>query len=337
MRNATSRSAVILALILLHSLMLSSPALAQDDILIVVSLSGEGGPHITENPAYLRGPSAPAGATGVQWFVTGEEGHTYVIAFESGSPFSDNLFQAPNETDSPAAPVKPTVNSGEYTYNVYDRNDLQKVIVTGKLIIDSSPPRCTEGVRDGDTVRPTISFSILDNAGLLPPIYVEYCTNAEIKIKGVAQKVCSSPISTEIAGFEAGETTVPASIRKIFEGPTIVRLRIFDQALNSVVCDPVLVRAIRSTGKPVTETFSEIPQEERAITITNGSPGLTHVEILVNGWKLHVGSLRDGEERTFDISTALSPGNQNIVIIKATGKPGGSALIMIWEGPGGSD
>jgi hypothetical protein len=111
-----------------------------------------------------------------------------------------------------------------------------------------------------------------------------------------------------------------------------VQFRASDLAGNSVLCDPVMTQLVRTAGKPIRETYTGIPQEESFITISNGSPGLNNLEVVVNGRRFQVRGLSDGQEVTLDVSPAMIPGDKNIVSLKATGKPGGSALILIRDG-----
>lgn len=112
---------------------------------------------------------------------------------------------------------------------------------------------------------------------------------------------------------------------------SVVQLRVFDVAGNSVTCDPVITLVIRENGKPVTQAFNDIPQAESKVQILNGSPGLKSLLVTVNGVRYRVDGLKDGEQRTIDVAASMRPGNQNSVTLTAHGKPGGSAMVIIHD------
>jgi hypothetical protein len=111
-----------------------------------------------------------------------------------------------------------------------------------------------------------------------------------------------------------------------------VEARVTDLAGNVRICDPILVLAVRESGQSLTDSMADVPRAEDKVTITNGKPGVATVEVLVNGKKFKASGLKDGEVRTLDISSAMVPGDHNALQLKATGKPGGSANVMIWDG-----
>lgn len=111
-----------------------------------------------------------------------------------------------------------------------------------------------------------------------------------------------------------------------------VEARVTDLAGNVRVCDPILLLVVRQNGQSLTDSMTDVPRVEDKVTITNGSPGVATLEIQVNGKKFKASGLKDGEEVTIDISSAMVPGDHNQVSFKATGKPGGTANVMIWDG-----
>ena len=63
--------------------------------------------------------------------------------------------------------------------------------------------------------------------------------------------------------------------------------------------------------------------------MVNGIPGLQKLDVVVNGERYPMKGLYDGEERTLDVAASMLPGNANTITFRATGKPGGSAMVMI--------
>ena len=112
-----------------------------------------------------------------------------------------------------------------------------------------------------------------------------------------------------------------------------VEARVTDLAGNVRLCDPILLLLVRDKSDTATLTAgSDVPRAEDKVTITNGSPGLSKIEIIVNGQTFKVNSIKDGEEVTVDISSAMVDGDANKVDFKAKGKPGAFANVMIWDG-----
>lgn len=111
-----------------------------------------------------------------------------------------------------------------------------------------------------------------------------------------------------------------------------VQLKVVDVGNNETSCDPILTEVIRSQGQPISETYTGILEEEHIISIFNGSPGLRNLEITVNESRFPIHPLRDGENLRVDVAEAMLPGDDNIIVLRATGKPGGQAVILIWNG-----
>jgi hypothetical protein len=66
------------------------------------------------------------------------------------------------------------------------------------------------------------------------------------------------------------------------------------------------------------------------VTVSNGSPGVRTIDMVVNGITFKVTGLSAGETRTFDVASAMLPGNDNVISISAHGGGGGdSALVMV--------
>lgn len=137
-----------------------------------------------------------------------------------------------------------------------------------------------------------------------------------------------------IPAFTPG-TTAPLEIvgTKINQAlASRIRLRITDQAGNFTDCDPVLTQVVRDTGKPESQTFGGVPPEERAVTVFNGNPGLNTLDVDVNGRRYRLNNLAPGEQRTLDVGAAIENGVDSTFTLTTHGKPGGSAVVMIWEG-----
>lgn len=108
-------------------------------------------------------------------------------------------------------------------------------------------------------------------------------------------------------------------------------LDVIDAAGNVRRCDPLHVVLDRQTGKPVTETFTGIPQAERYLSVHNGNPGVTDLRVEANGRKFQVGGLKAGEVKEMDLGSAMVPGNGNTVSFTALGKPGGELVVLLHD------
>lgn len=114
-----------------------------------------------------------------------------------------------------------------------------------------------------------------------------------------------------------------------------VEARVTDLAGNVAICDPILLLLVRDqSGSASLSAGTDVPRAEDKVTITNGTPGLKKIEIVVNGQTFKVTGLKDGEETTVDISPAMVDGDANQVDFHVKGKPGSFANVMIWDGIG---
>jgi hypothetical protein len=113
--------------------------------------------------------------------------------------------------------------------------------------------------------------------------------------------------------------------------PAQLTLTVTDTAGNATTCDPVLTEVVGTGGRPLVQTFPDIPPEEDQVTITNGRPGLRSLLVLVNGQLFRAARLADDEVRTLDIATALAPGATTVTLL-GLGPAGSRASVLIWDG-----
>ena len=105
-----------------------------------------------------------------------------------------------------------------------------------------------------------------------------------------------------------------------------------DLAGNTVTCDPVITLVQRSTTTDPQATKSLVDQAENKLLILNSTPGLKNLEVTVNGTKLKVTGLKDGENRTLDLSRAMVPGSKNSITVKGHGPVNSSAMVVVSDG-----
>jgi cysteine-rich repeat protein len=109
--------------------------------------------------------------------------------------------------------------------------------------------------------------------------------------------------------------------------PARVEIHARDVAGNAAVCDPVLTLMVRASGRPVRQTHTGVAASDDTITVLDASPRIA-LEAVVNGVRF---KLR-GPGETVDISSALRAGDDNVVIVRAKGRPGSWANLLLWEG-----
>jgi hypothetical protein len=110
-----------------------------------------------------------------------------------------------------------------------------------------------------------------------------------------------------------------------------LELRVTDVAGNVTVCDPVVTVKTRGFGRPENATFTELPEAESLVTVSNDSPGIRNLDVVVNGQRFKIAGLGNGEEITMDVSSAMVEGYNNTIALIAYGRPGASALIVIHD------
>jgi hypothetical protein len=157
------------------------------------------------------------------------------------------------------------------------------------------------------------------------------------------QDTGSGLVSLVVTLSQNADTVVPPFIPGTTEPVTVtstkidqtqrarIEIRATDGAGNVAICDPIHLIVVRDSGKPVEELNTDVPRAEDKVTIRNGTPGLSNLDILVNGVRFKVTGLKSGQETTVDISSAMHDGN-NIVNLVGRGKKDSWAEVIIWDG-----
>jgi hypothetical protein len=116
--------------------------------------------------------------------------------------------------------------------------------------------------------------------------------------------------------------------------PNEVELELKDVAGNTTVCDPIVTTLTRPAhlkagAKPTRQTFVGVPFAESRLRLTNGQPGLTRVDVIVNGRLFKLGALRPGAKRFVDLTSAMRPGRSNTIVLRPYGSRGANATIFV--------
>lgn len=187
-----------------------------------------------------------------------------------------------------------------------------------KLALETTPPTCAlTNTGINGLGQKFIEITVQDTGSGLASIVVTTAVNSTVNV----------PL------FPPGTTApVVVTATKINQaaGSQVV-LQITDVDGNVTTCDPIETPVVRGPGQPVTQTFSGVPQGEHKVQIKNGTPGVTNIELTVNGKKFGPFHLDDGEELNFSIASAMKPGTDNVISVTARGKPGGSAALLVHD------
>jgi len=181
---------------------------------------------------------------------------------------------------------------------------------------DTAPATCPARVIAGPPTQLVVTVSDSDSG--IASIVVTQSDNAD----------------TPVPPFTAG-TTDPVTITatKINQSqPAHVAITVTDVAGNSINCDPVITLVQRSAGADPQGASTGIPQAENKVLVMNGTPGLKNFEAVVNGIRFKVTGLKDGENRTLDVSSAMHAGTDNVVTVKGHGPKGSSAMAVVSDG-----
>jgi hypothetical protein len=185
---------------------------------------------------------------------------------------------------------------------------------------DVTPPTCRmTGFREGPPAQ--IEITVQDTESGLGQILVLDAENVFITVPS----------------FVEG-TTDPVVVTATKDDQSLlarVLLGAGDLDENCTSCDPILTSIVRGRGRENKEqSFANVDAVDHIVTVNNGTPGLTSLEVQVNGTSFRLSRLEDGETRTLDVSSAMLPGAHNAFTLRSHGKLGSSALIVIWDGLG---
>ncbi len=138
--------------------------------------------------------------------------------------------------------------------------------------------------------------------------------------------------TVSIPSFSVGATTpVTVTATKVDQSQTSeVAFTVTNTAGQSTTCDPVDFTA-QIENRMETHAFRSLSSSEHYVRIVNGRPGLRHIAFRVNGTLLAESHLADGETAVLDIGLAMHEGQNNIVLLHASGKAGASAYILIGD------
>jgi hypothetical protein len=183
----------------------------------------------------------------------------------------------------------------------------------------------------GDTVRPACNL-VARRPG--PPEEIDVLAqDLGSGIVGIDLRIGDNAgVAVPLFSYPTGDPLLVTATKLDPGQPSRVELRVVDQAGNCRICDPVLTTLVRRPGGLVDEVHTGLPASDDTVRVDNGAPGLRRLDITVNGRLFRLDGLRPRTTRILDISAALLPGRRNEVVLRAYGRLGSSASVMIWDG-----
>lgn len=177
---------------------------------------------------------------------------------------------------------------------------------------------------------PGVSFFTPPEGGVGWTISAENCggiANYQTICTNCTPSVNSGPLDCSAAKT----LTATGSVLKTREGPS--NLMVTGLGCNSLTfrSDPVFTTLELTTSRRVRQIFTNIPNQEHYITISNGAPGLEKLNIRINRRLYTSIPLAQNETKNFDVSSAMEPGNNNTVTLTGVGELGASADVSILD------
>jgi hypothetical protein len=248
-------------------------------------------PGVTVTFTVQTGPNAGKTGTGV----TDSSGNATFTYTDTGGAGTDTIVAS--FTDS--AGIKHTSKS------------VTKIWTPGT--VDKTPPACNmTAVITGPPKQLTVT--VQDTGSGLQSVVVTENANVSVAIPSFAVGTTSPVIVTA--------TKVDQSSGSSFA------LRVTDVAGNVTNCDPAMLDVGSEPGMHRVQTAHHVSKGESNVTIYNQTPGLTQLTLIVDGKRLQVDNLTDGEQRTVDASSLMRRGSNTVTII-AQGKSHGSAIVLL--------
>jgi hypothetical protein len=111
----------------------------------------------------------------------------------------------------------------------------------------------------------------------------------------------------------------------------VLKLEVINRAGKTLTCDPVVAELTDQRGENSRQVFSNLRQAESKVQLINGTPGLDRVRLRVNGRRFELDAVENGEQRSVDVASAMRPGADNTLVVRAYGPRGGRAALVITD------
>jgi hypothetical protein len=136
------------------------------------------------------------------------------------------------------------------------------------------------------------------------------------------------PTGTTNLVLEASETTPGSGANS-----ARVNAQVTDSCSLATSFDPVSTSLYLSQSGEVKVVFNNLSQNDKYVSLKNGTPGLRYARVIVNGTVFALNGLANGANEVVDIGGALIGGTGNTVVLEGFGGKGAGALVSIGEIP----
>jgi autotransporter-associated beta strand protein len=118
--------------------------------------------------------------------------------------------------------------------------------------------------------------------------------------------------------------------------PAAVNVIVMDKCGRGKSFDPIITTLEVLSGNKVQQRFEGLLSAEHYLNVINGSPGLTRLEVNLNG-RVFALNLTDGQRVASDLRSAMREGTDNVVILTGYGAVGSSAFVTLTDTPTGNE
>ncbi|MGD1085369.1 MAG: autotransporter-associated beta strand repeat-containing protein [Verrucomicrobiota bacterium] len=297
------------------------------------------------------GNAAPLPALTIAQATLNLNGNTFVVNTANSQPLPPGTYTliatpgAINESGTYPAPTGTAIGWPSTT---------PTVSVSGHNVVLSISHACVGGdTTIGDTISGDLQSVELDFTNLFGlETVVGYnmidCTftSGTAIAYGVSIPLSGASLPAVNAGAAGGGTpvtlplgttnlTLTATESTPHAGDARVNAQVNDSCGLPTSFDPILARLYMSQSGELRMVIPGVNLHDRYVTLKNANPGLRAARLIVNGTVFALNGLVSGETATLDISSALTAGN-NAVVLEAFGLKGSGAEVVIGEAPGGA-
>ena len=257
--------------------------------------------------------------------------NSWIVATASGAV---NQFNA-NKFILTTGGFTPSLNGGSFSVVLQDKSVA--------LVFTPQPPPCSATTSATAAVEGTVMVMTFVNDSKLGSVQALVKDNCTIVGKEYSDPATATNGGTAITGnieLNARTTLLDTTKKvvlwasKVASGlPAAVNVLAIDTCGRGASFDPVITTLEVTTGGQVEQRFAGILAAERYLRVINGSPGLTKLEVMLNGYTFRLDSLVAGQTVAADLGTAMHEGDANVVVLTGYGEAGASALVLLTDQP----
>jgi hypothetical protein len=125
------------------------------------------------------------------------------------------------------------------------------------------------------------------------------------------------------------DPAVVTATKVVASQPSTLKLSVTNHAGKTITCDPVMTTLVGQRHGNSRQVFTGLARAESHLLLRNDSPGVERVDLRVDDQRFRLDDLEDGEQRTLDLSPAMTRGDDNVVVVRTRGPRDSSALLVI--------